>query len=491
MSLNHLPKPGISVIGLGKVGLPMVACFASKGYRVIGVDVNLKKIELLKRGLADVDEPGLASCLSKYGDAIAATDNFTEAVMASEITFIIVPTPTDNITGGFFNEYVLDATSRVGRALVAKSSFHLVVVSSTVLPGSMTREIIPCLERSSGKKCGKDFGVCYSPKFIALGSVIHNFLNPDFALIGEFDKRSGELLSRVLSTVFENNPPIARMNLVNAELTKICVNTFVTMKISYANMVAEICERLPGGDVSVVTSAVGLDTRVSPKYLSGAVGYGGPCFPRDNRALSHVAKSLGVKPTIAEATDVVNSGQVGRLVEILAARIPEGAVVGILGLAYKTGTGCIDDSQGIALAQELTGRGYDLILYDPLAEENAKAALGTGVKFAESAGECVSEADAVVITIPCPEFREIEISDVRVESDKRKVILDCWRILDRDLFSSVSEYLAVGLGDPSEIPHTDTSNESSALDSSAFNQLDLNTGRSNKDREVANTLWNL
>ena len=153
------------------------------------------------------------------------------------------------------------------------------VLTSTVMPGMTGGPVRAALEETSGKRCGEDFGLCYGPEFIALGSVIRDFLNPDFLLIGESDSRSGEILEQLYHVVCENSPPVARMNLINAEITKLAVNTYVTTKISFANMLARICEKLPEANIDVVTSALGRDTRIGQKYLKGAVSYGDPAFP--------------------------------------------------------------------------------------------------------------------------------------------------------------------------------------------------------------------
>jgi UDPglucose 6-dehydrogenase len=434
----------ISVIGLGKLGAPMAACFASKGHKVIGVDVSPHNVELINQGRAPVIEPQLDELLYAHRDQISATQDYGEAVLGSEITFIIVPTPSDE-RGGFSTEYAQAAAADIGGALRQKSDWHLVVVTSTVLPGSTERDILPTLESHSGKKCGVDFGLCYSPEFIALGSVIRNMLNPDFVLIGEFDARSGAVLEEFYKGIVDNSAPAARMNIVSAELTKISVNTFVTTKISYANMLAEVCERIPGCDVDVVTSAIGLDTRIGRKYIKGALGYGGPCFPRDNVAFSHMARSVGVEPTLAEATDAVNRRQVSRLAELVSSRLPEGGKVGILGLSYKPDTDVIEESQGVELAHSLRNKDVPLVLYDPLAMDNARQVLGDGPTFASSLQECVQQADVVVITVPWPEFKEIQPADL-ARNPKRQIILDCWRMLDGEQFSGVADYATLGLG---------------------------------------------
>ena len=436
----------VSVIGLGKLGAPMVACLADKGYRVIGVDVNAAAIESINQGKACVQEPGLDEMLHRNRDRIRATADYSDAIAHSDVTFIIVPTPSD-ASGKFSIKYVLSAIDQIGEVLRTKDQFHLIVITSTVMPGATGTEIRAALEAKSGKRCGEGFGLCYSPEFIALGSVIHDMLNPDFILVGESDPKSGEILATIYRNLVDNNPPVSHMNLVNAELAKISVNTYVTTKISYANMLGEICERLPGADVDVVTAAIGQDSRIGKKYLRGATGYGGPCFPRDNVAFGVLAQSVGANAAIAEATDVINRKQAARIVSHLLPRLKPDSKVGILGLAYKPDTNVIEESQGIALAQELLSKGFSVILYDPLALDNARQVLGTKPEYAASIQDCVHTADVIVITTPCKEFKALEPADFSSASSAQlKVVLDCWRVLDRDRFAKVCEYIALGVG---------------------------------------------
>ena len=196
------------------------------------------------------------------------------------------------------------------------------------------------------------------------------------------------------------------MNYVNAELTKLSVNTFVTTKISYANMLAQICETLPGADADVVTAALGCDTRIGPKYLKGALGYGGPCFPRDNVAFSALARDNGVPALLAEATDELNRRQVPRMAELVLSHLPEGGTVGVLGLSYKPHTEVIEESQGVAIAKALLAAGARVVVYDPAAMDNAQRVLTGDVIFAASAAECARQADVLAITTPWPEFQE-------------------------------------------------------------------------------------
>jgi len=289
-------RPRLSVIGLGKLGAPMAAVFGAKGFEVIGLDLNPAFVAAINDGRAPVQEPLLQDYLDRARGHLRATMDYHEATTSSDISFIIVPTPSgpDQM---FTNRFVVDAVERIGPALRAKSSYHVVVVTSTVMPGSTDGEIRTALERASGRIVGQDVGLCYSPEFIALGSVVRDLLFPDLILIGESDKRAGDMLEAVYGTLVESKPEVHRMSLVNAELCKISVNTFVTTKISYANMIGEMCDHLPGADAEVVTRAVGADSRIGRKYLKPAVGYGGPCFPRDNKAFIALGRKLGVKQT--------------------------------------------------------------------------------------------------------------------------------------------------------------------------------------------------
>jgi len=434
----------VSVIGLGKLGAPLAAVLAYKGHMVIGMDLDPRAVRLINQGQAPVFEPGLDALIEASRERLSATDDYDVAIANTDVTFMIVPTPSDE-SGAFSLRYVLAAAESIGKRLRHKDGFHLVVLTSTVMPGATGGEVMPALEAHSGKRCGQDFGLCYNPEFIALGSVIRDMLNPDFILIGESDPRSGDMLAGIYRGLCDNDPSIARMNFVNAELTKLAVNTFVTTKISYANMLAQVCERLPGADVDVVTSALGLDSRIGRKYLKGAIGYGGPCFPRDNLAFAHLARRLGTRAVLAEATDRLNRAQVLRLAEVVVSRLPDGGRAGILGLSYKPNTDVVDESQGVELARHLLARGIPVILYDPAAMDNARAALGEGVTFASSAEECARQADVVVLTTPWDEFRNLSPAHLNY-SNGRPVLVDCWRILERRQYESVADYVALGTG---------------------------------------------
>lgn len=437
----------ISIVGLGKLGSPMAACFAAKGHKVVGVDLNEHFVQSVNEGKAPVFEPGLQDMIDRSEGRLSATLDLQAAVAETDITFVIVPTPSLP-EGDFSTEYVLRAAQQIGEAIAGKDSYHVVVLTSTVMPGATGDEMKPALEKASGKICSQDFGLCYSPEFISLGSVIQNYLHPDFVLIGESDSKAGDRLSEVYRSVCENDPPIQRMAFSNAELTKIAVNTFVTTKISYANMLSQMCEQLEDGDVDVVTSAIGQDSRIGRKYLKGATGFGGPCFPRDNRAIIRLAEQMSVEASLPVATDAINTLQVSRLRELTLSHLPPGGKVGVLGLAYKPDTNVVEKSQGLMLAQELAeeGRGISVLAYDPHANENAAAVLPSSVEIAASAAAVAQNVDVLVITIPCPEFQSVCIDDV-ARQDHSVTVIDCWRILPHQDFQGACNYVRMGTGD--------------------------------------------
>jgi UDPglucose 6-dehydrogenase len=430
----------VAVIGLGKLGAPLAAVLASKGNEVLGVDVNARAVELLNEGRAPVGEPGLQALVSASRERLNGTTDVAAAAGA-ELSILLVPTPSDD-RGAFSNEYLLTALDGLGRGLAASDDYHVVVVGSTVMPGSCYSEIRSALERASTRRVGETLGLCYSPEFIALGNVIRDLLEPDMVLIGESDTRAGDVLEELYADVCENDPPFRRMSLVNAELTKIAVNTYVTMKISYANTLADVCERLPGADVDAVTEALGLDSRIGRKYLRGAIAYGGPCFPRDNKAFGVFARDHGAEPLLAEATDLINSAQIDRLARIVQSRLNVGDAVGILGLAYKPDTGVIDESPGVALARLLGEAGYEVHVYDPVAMDAALGVLGGLARGSTSAADVLTRSAVTVITTPWPEFAELPIHAIQREG--RPVVIDCWRLLPNEGYEDAIEIVRLG-----------------------------------------------
>jgi len=416
----------ISVIGLGKLGLCSAVCFA-KNHKVIGVDIDKAKVDLINEGKNPIAETGLTEMLAKYKHNLKATMDYKEAILNTQATFIIVATPSD-AEGSFSNTQLEESLKQIAAVLKEKNEYHLIVITSTVMPQTTEHVAKFIVEEVSGKKCGKDFGFAYNPEFIALGSVLHDFLNPDFILIGEATKKDGDILEKIYNNTCENKPLFGRMNLVSAEIAKISLNCYVTMKIAYANSLATVCEKVPGADAGLITSSIGLDSRIGKKYLKPGLGFGGPCFPRDNVAFAAFARKVSEKAKLAEMVDEVNQDQVVRIEKIikdLALKLnkqKDNMLVGILGLSYKPNTPIIEDSQAVDIVELLINEGYKVKVYDPQALNYARGVLGDKAAYAQNAQECAEEADILVITTPWEEFKNIDLK-------KGTYVLDCWELL--------------------------------------------------------------
>ena len=353
----------LSVFGLGKLGACMAATFAERGYSVLGVDINAECVRKLNAGEAPVDEPLLAETVARAGNRLRATTNLAEAV-ATDISFFIVPSPSLP-DGSFSNEFLMRALAPIAQAVrKAKKKGHIFVVSSTTTPGACRKVIIPMLEKELGGKCGKDFSFCYNPEFIAIGDVVRGLLAPDMVLIGESDQRAGDLLEGLYLKYNTNQPRIARMSITSAELTKISVNSYITAKISFTNQLRMIAERLPDTNIHQILDAIGSDSRIGKKYLRAGLSFGGPCFPRDNRLVAHVAKEVGLSAPLAEATDAVNEMTKEQLAAQALAGCKPGDTVAVLGMSYRPHTYITEESAGLHIAQSLKHNGCRVLVHD-------------------------------------------------------------------------------------------------------------------------------
>lgn len=417
----------LAVIGLGKLGCPLAALLAAEGHDVVGADLNPRYVELVDRGEPPVEETGLRSLMRNAASRLSATTDVESAAAHGDVVFVVVPTPSLE-DASFDTSYACSAFSAIGAGFRREPTRRRVaVLTSTVLPGATEGPIRDSLEEAYGEPVGERLGLCYSPEFIALGSVIANLREPDLVLVGESSAWAGELVGGLLQEMTDNKAEVRHMSIVDAEVTKIAINTFVTTKISYANMLAEICERLPGADASVVAATVGLDSRIGRAYLSPATAYGGPCFPRDNAALAALARQLGARADIAEATDAVNRRQVEGLGEKVADQVGQGETVGVLGLSYKPGTNVTDESFGVHLADWLVKRGFDVVAYDPAGNKGAALQLGADVRIAASTTDVIEQSQVVVIATPWAEFSTIT-AELAAQSNVH-FVFDCWRQL--------------------------------------------------------------
>ena len=419
----------ITIIGAGYVGLVTGACFAKLGNKVTCVDINREKIQKINDGIPPIFEHGLEELLTTYRKNITATTDYHEAIMNSDITFICVGTPTLK-NGNIDLSFVKDATISISKVLKGKKQWHLVVVKSTVLPGTTQNIVLPILEKQSGKKVGVDIGLCMNPEFLKEGVAIKDFLESDRIIIGYHDEKS----LKALKELYKNfNCPIVETVLSAAEMIKYASNAFLATKISFINEIGNMCKKL-GIDTYAVAEGMGLDKRIGRAFLDSGIGWGGSCFPKDIDALIAWAKENNEKTKIIESTKEVNQQQPLKLVTILKKHIPklQGKTIGVLGLAFKPDTDDIRESRAIPIIDQLLKEGAIIKAYDPEAMKNFKK-LYPNIEYCSSASEALN-SDAVLITTKWGEFTKLDykgkiVIDGRlIEAAKKAKIYEgvCW-----------------------------------------------------------------
>jgi UDPglucose 6-dehydrogenase len=412
----------VSVVGLGKLGLPLAALLASSGHQVSGFDVSSDLRRLLASRKFDYKEPQLNELLERSHTSLKIVDSVEDAVKDSEIVFVIVPTPS--LTDGeFSNEFVLSAVKDIGHAIAGKNSRIVIDIVSTVMPKSCSGVISRTLETSSGRSIGESLGLCYNPEFIALGSVINDMEYPDMHLIGQSSDWAGELVEDALRTISRRAVPAVRMSLTEAELVKIAVNNFITMKISYANILYQAALSIGDINIDTVTHAIGLDSRIGAKYLRAAAPYGGPCFPRDTRALSFLFRELGLVDSLSHATDQANKNHVTFISHFVQQSLNKGTTVGIAGISYKTGTQVIEESPGIAIAKVLLANGNQVRYWDD--EGSTLPTDSTEFRAVDSADELIRESDYILVSRPLNDTNQF----YNLLRKHGKPFLDLWRQL--------------------------------------------------------------
>lgn len=363
----------IAVVGLGKLGQPMAVAFAKAGHAVAAYDVNVDVRNSVRQGVPTVDEPGLAEEMQSCG--LMVMDSVQECVEHSEITYVMVPTPSLP-DGSFTNKYVVQAVAEIGEAIKCLGADrYTVVVCSTVMPGSMDGDIVETLERFSRRSVDETSGISlvYSPQFIALGTVLNDMRNPDLFLVGTNQEAGSDLVTEIGKSVHQRpDVHIAKLTPTEAEIVKIGVNTYITMKISFANALGQVSAAVRDVDGYLVTRTIGHDSRIGGKYITAGGPYGGPCFPRDTDAFAaFVQQATGDESMAALAanTAVINDAVVEAAVEAgyrLAPKTGGVPYVLVLGLGYKPDTSVSEESYGMSVVDMLLDYGCKVFVYDPV-----------------------------------------------------------------------------------------------------------------------------
>ncbi len=446
-------QPKISVIGAGYVGLCTAVGFASRGYSVVACDVDEEKIVKINKGVPPFYEPGLQEKLSESiqkGNLKGVVGQIDRVILDTDLTFVAVGTPSKP-DGGIDLKYIESAACNIGKALKQKNDYHVTIIKSTVVPGTTQNTVKPILERESKKVAGDGFGLCMNPEFLRQGSAFQDTVNADRVVIGSFDVRSGDVLEDLYKSFYsERVPAIIRTSLSTAELIKYASNSMLATKISFINTIANICEKIPGADVKVVATAMGLDKRIGPLFLDAGLGYGGSCFPKDVKALIACSKSLGYDPELLDSVEQVNKVQPLKAVwfcrELLGYLADK--KIAILGLAFKPDTDDMREARVIPIINQLLAEGANVTAYDPVAMPIAKTLFGNKIRYVSSALECLNGADACIVVTEWDEFKKLTPEDF-IKNMKQPILVDGRRIYSAEEFRKKMKFIALGLGNMS------------------------------------------
>ncbi|MFX1555418.1 MAG: nucleotide sugar dehydrogenase [Promethearchaeota archaeon] len=423
----------INIFGLGYVGSVSAACLAKAGHEVCGIDIDPTKIRIINSGRSPIVERGLneAICEAVAKGNLIATTNINKEQAKANISIICVGTPS-NENGSLNLKSIKSISQQIGYQLKNLKNYHAVNIRSTILPGTTEKCIIPILEKRSGKKVGKDFGICVNPEFLREGSSLKDFYNPCFTLIGEYDKRSGDYIEQICSDI---HAPIIRTNIKIAEMIKYASNSFHALKISFSNEIGNLCKRL-GIDSHEVMRIFCKDKNlnISPYYLKPGCAFGGSCLPKDLRALLYKGKECDLDLPLLSSILLSNERQIETAFDLI--RRTGKKKIGVLGFSFKPGTDDLRESPVVELIEKLIGKGYELRLFD--SSVNIAKIYGANKKFIEqiiphisslmrsSVEEVIQNSDVVVIGHKTREFRS-----AIAKFDHRKKVIDLVRIVEK------------------------------------------------------------
>ncbi len=412
-------KPSISVIGLGYVGAVSMACLSHLGFRMVGVDVSREKVEAIKEGRSPIVEERLGQLLEEgvAKGRIDATQNLISAVAGTDVTFLSVGTPTSK-DGGCDFTYVRQASRAIGQAIALKSEYHVVVLRCSVPPGTTLDVVVPEIETASGKKLGPDFGVCFNPEFLREGVAVADFFAPPKTVVGASDARAERTVTAIYSAVDKN---VLFTSIETAEMVKYVDNVWHATKVAFGNEVGRLCKKLDIDSHDVMNIFVkDVKLNLSPYYLKPGFAFGGSCLPKEVRAVSHIARAIGVEVPLIDSLMVTNQRHIAQAITLLQPY--RGKRIGFLGVTFKPGTDDMRESPTLDVMSNLLAGGEMISAYDPNLDfgpllqhqiDYVRHAVPAQAKLMDelqamtvaSAAELVANSDVVVVSHATDEFR--------------------------------------------------------------------------------------
>jgi UDPglucose 6-dehydrogenase len=431
----------IAVIGTGYVGLVGGAGLADFGNQVVCVDRIQEKIEQLERGEIPFYEPGLAEVVERNvrEGRLSFTTDFGRAVAENDVIFCAVGTP-EGEEGRVDLSQVDEVAREVGRHMTG----YRVIVQKSTVPVGTARRLREIIEENQPEPV--PFDVVSNPEFLREGSAVEDFMRPNRVVVGADGEKALTVMRSIYAPLYLNRTPIVETTPESAELVKYASNAFLATKISFINEIANICENV-GADVQVIAYAMGLDKRIGPKFLHAGAGYGGSCFPKDTKALVHIAEEAGAAARIVDAAVGVNKTQKERMVTKVLDAVGDvsGKTIGLLGLAFKPNTDDMRYAASIVLAEGLSSRGATIRAFDPVAMDNARK-LMPFIDYVDDTYAAAEGADALVIATEWNEFRQLDFDRLK-KLMRSAVVIDCRNVYDPgELEKHGFKYVGVGRG---------------------------------------------
>ena len=410
-------KNNVCFIGLGKLGLPLACVLASGNNNIFCLDKNEYILNLLNNGKIPFFEANLKELMDSVEENIVCyTDSYRKAVAATDAAIVLVNTQLGD--DGYSSDFVESAVSDIAVNLKElEKDYYTIILSSTVLPGTIKNKLIPLVEKISGRKCGVGFGFAYVPDFVKLGSVINDFKNPEFFLAGAATERDFLTTEKIFEGVHENNCSHHRLTLEEAEVAKVALNAYIVNKITFANFLGMLCEDLDNVSVHNITKVIGIDKRISPHFFSSGTPYGGTCFPRDTWAFIRFAKNVGMSAKNLIFAEEVNQN----LYNLLFKKLEKYKKVGVLGVSFKPSSPVTIGSPSAELIRRLSDNGgIEVFGYDKIEETFSN--LDEDVVVCKNAQECIDSSDAIVIMHPDQDFSNLNYVN--------KKVVDPWGLLE-------------------------------------------------------------
>ncbi len=432
----------IGIVGLGFVGLSLTSVLASKGFDVVGIEIDKEKCNKISDGILPFFEPDLEKTLKNGLKKKLEIKSDFSLVQSCDLIFVTVGTPQDK-TGAINLSIIKKAMVTLGENIRESKKQHIILIKSTVVPGTMKDIIVPILEKNSKKKAGIDFGLISNPEFLQESSAIKDTEFPHAVVLGGYKTKFMKKVEKFF-TKLHPNTPIIITNHQTAEMIKYANNSFLATKISFINQLSSICQKIPGANIDDIARTIGLDPRIGKLFLNAGPGYGGSCLPKDMKALINFAKMTGTKPTLLNAVEEVNTKQLEQIINITKHRLGNisGKKISILGTAFKPNTDDIRDSIGIELIKKFLKKNAIIIVHDPRAIKNTRNLFGEKISYSNSITDALSKSHCAIIMTQWKQYEKL--SSTEFNKMKRKIVIDCRRMLVGKKLDV--DYFAIGVG---------------------------------------------